>query len=206
MGRGRARAALAYVPQASASYFDFSIAEMVEMGRTAHRGIFAGPGNGIASIAVAAIERMGIAALADRPVRAVSGGEWQLALVSRALATEAGSIVMDEPTANLDFGNQSRVLSEVARLGGGHRRALSTRRPGSCLPLADRVLLLADGHLAVAEGPVHATLTSEALSALYGRPIEVAAVRLADGTERRVCVPSTDAYRPPVTSRIVPVA
>ena len=184
---------LAYVPQAADSYFDFSLREMVEMGRTAHRGVFASPGAGDREIALAALDRLGIAGLADRPVHAVSGGERQLALIARALATQAAYLVMDEPTANLDYGNQSRVLEEVARLkGAGMGVLVSTHHPEHAFRIADRVLLLADGRL-VAEGPVQATLTSEALSALYGRPIEVAVVRLADGTERRVCVPSTDA-------------
>jgi iron complex transport system ATP-binding protein len=184
---------LAYVPQAADSYFDFSLREMVEMGRTAHRGMFASPGARDREIAAAALERLGIAPLADRPIHAVSGGERQLALIARALATQARYLVMDEPTANLDYGNQARVLDEVVRLGqAGIGVLLSTHHPEHALRIADRVLLLAGGRIA-AQGPTQATLTSEALSALYGRPIEVATARLADGTDRRVCVPSGDA-------------
>lgn len=187
---------LAYVPQAADTYFDFSLREMVEMGRTAHRGVFASPGARDRDIAAAALERLGIAGLADRPVHAVSGGERQLALIARALATEAGYLVMDEPTANLDYGNQSRVLEEVARLkGAGIGVLVSTHHPEHAFRIADRVLLLASGKL-VAQGPTEATLTSAALSALYGRPIEVATVRLADGSAQRVCVPATAAGAP----------
>lgn len=182
---------LAYVPQAADSYFDFSLRETVEMGRSAHRGVFASPGARDREIAAAALERLGIARLADRPIRAVSGGERQLALIARALATEAGYLVMDEPTANLDYGNQSRVLEEIARLkGAGIGVLVSTHHPEHAFRIADRVLLLAAGKL-VAQGSTRATLTSEALSALYGRPIEVATVRLADGTGQRVCVPAS---------------
>lgn len=184
---------LAYVPQAADSYFDFSLRETVEMARTAHRGVFASPAAKDREIAAAALERLGIARLADRPIRAVSGGERQLALIARALATEAGYLVMDEPTANLDYGNQSRVLEEVARLSGaGIGVLVSTHHPEHAFRIADRVLLLAAGKL-VAQGSTAATLTSAALSALYGRPIEVATVKLADGTERRVCVPAAGA-------------
>jgi iron complex transport system ATP-binding protein len=181
---------LAYVPQAADSHFDFSLRETVEMGRTAHRGVFASPGPRDREMAAAALERLGIAALADRPIHAVSGGERQLALIARALATEAAFLVMDEPTANLDYGNQSRVLDEVARLKrAGMGVLVSTHHPEHAFRVADRVLLLASGKL-VAQGPTQATLSSEALSALYGRAIEVATVRLADGTARRVCVPA----------------
>ncbi len=181
---------LAYVPQAADSYFDFTLREMVEMGRTAHRGVFASPGPRDREIAAAALARLGIAHLAERPVHAVSGGERQLALIARALATEAGFFLMDEPTANLDYGNQSRVLEEIARLkAGGIGVLISTHHPEHAFRLAGRALLLSGGRL-VGDGPVETTLTSASLSSLYGRAIEVALVRLADGSERRVCVPA----------------
>jgi len=182
---------LAYVPQAADSYFDFSLREMVEMGRTAHRGVFASPGAGDREIALDALDRLGIAGLADRPVHAVSGGERQLALIARALATQAAYLVMDEPTANLDYGNQARVLEEVARLKeAGIGVLFSTHHPEHAFRIAERVLLLAAGRLA-AQGPTLATLTPAALSSLYGRPIEVAAITLADGASHRVCVPAS---------------
>ena len=182
---------LAWVPQAADSHFDFSLLEIVEMGRTAHRGVFARPGPRDREISRAALERLGIAGLAGRPVHAVSGGESQLALVARALATEAGYLVMDEPTANLDYGNQSRVLDEIARLKeAGIGVLVSTHHPEHAFRVADRVLLLSAGRL-VAQGPTLATLTSEALTALYGRPVEVATVTLSGGASRRVCVPAS---------------
>jgi iron complex transport system ATP-binding protein len=182
---------LAYVPQAADSHFDFSLLEVVEMGRAAHRGVFASPGPKDREIALAALERLGVARLADRAIHAVSGGERQLALIARALATEAAFVVMDEPTANLDYGNQSRVLEEISRLKAtGIGVLASTHHPEHAFRIADRVLLLAAGTL-MAQGPTQATLTSDALSTLYGRPIAVATVRLADGSEQRVCVPAS---------------
>ncbi|MGE0358352.1 MAG: ABC transporter ATP-binding protein [Burkholderiales bacterium] len=181
---------LAYVPQAADSYFDFSLLETVEMGRSAHRGVFASPGPKDRLAALAALERLGIAHLAGRSIHAVSGGERQLALIARALATEAAYLVMDEPTANLDYGNQSRVLDEIGRLkAAGIGVLVSTHHPEHAFRIADRVLLLAGGRLAAA-GPTVETLTAAALSALYGRPIEVATVRHADGSVSRVCVPA----------------
>ncbi|APV48829.1 ABC transporter [Betaproteobacteria bacterium GR16-43] len=179
---------VAYVPQASSSYFDFSLAEMVEMGRTAHLGPFARPGARDRELARAALERMGIAALADRPVGAVSGGERQLALIARALATEARSIVMDEPTANLDFGNQSRVLAEVTRLkASGIAVLLCTHDPDHALQVADRALLLRSGQV-LALGPANEVLTDANLSALYGIDVKVSSIEM-NGSIRRVCVP-----------------
>ena len=181
---------VAYVPQAAESYFDFSLREMVEMGRTAHRGVFSRPGARDRERSNAALERLGIAALAERPIHRVSGGERQLALIARALATEAPHILMDEPTANLDFGNQALILDEVARLrAGGAAVLFSTHHPDHALRIADRVVMLRGGR-AMAAGPAAEVVNSENLSALYGRPVEVVLVTSPDGTPRRVCVPS----------------
>ena len=187
----RARAArLAYVPQAAETYFDFSVREVVEMGRMAHRGLFAHPGREDRERAATALQRLGIAALAERPINRVSGGERQLALIARALATEATHLLMDEPTANLDYGNQARVLDEVARLReAGVGVLFSTHHPDQALRIADRALMIRGGAV-MAAGEVAEVVNSENLSALYGRPIEVAEVRSADGSLRRVCIPS----------------
>ena len=170
-----ARAArLAYVPQAAESYFDFSVREMVEMGRTMHRGVFSQPGKADREHAGRALERLGIARLAERPINRVSGGERQLALIARALATEATHLLMDEPTANLDFGNQARVLDEIERLGhAGVSVLFSTHHPEQALRIADGAILLKDGAV-MASGPTREALTSANLSRLYGGQIVVA--------------------------------
>ena len=99
---------VSYVPQAHAAFFPFTVREVVLMGRTAHLGVFSSPSRHDRDVAQAAIERMRLAQLADSVYTRISGGERQLALIARALAQEARVVVMDEPTANLDFGNQVR--------------------------------------------------------------------------------------------------
>jgi iron complex transport system ATP-binding protein len=185
--RERARR-LAYVPQAAESYFDFSLLEMVEMGRSAHRGAFGRPGAADRRQAMLALERLGIAHLAHRPIHGVSGGERQLALIARALATGATHLLLDEPTANLDFGNQALMLEEIARLRrDGAAVLFSTHDPDHALAIAQRVVMLRDGR-PMASGPVEATVNSENLSALYGRAIDVVDVVSPDGKRRRACV------------------
>ena len=187
MERGEVARAVAYVPQASSSYFDFSLAQMVLMGRTAHLGAFAAPGERDHAAAAASLERMGIASLAARPVSGVSGGERQLALIARALASEAPALVMDEPTANLDFGNQARVLSQVARLrDAGVSILLCTHDPDHAFQVADRVLLLRGGS-AITLARTQEALTAENLTRLYDVPVQVAEVETPGGV-RRVCV------------------
>jgi iron complex transport system ATP-binding protein len=187
MKRGEIARAVAYVPQASASYFDFSLEEMVLMGRTAHLGAFAAPGERDRAASRASLERMGIASLAARPGSAVSGGERQLALIARALASEAPALVMDEPTANLDFGNQARVLAQVAQLrDAGVSILLCTHDPDHAFQVADRVLLLRGGS-AITLARTQEALTAENLTRLYDVPVQVAEVATPGGV-RRVCV------------------
>lgn len=185
--RGRA-ARMAYVPQASESYFDFTVREMVALGRTAHRGLFSRPGAADRRQVEEAIERLGLGGLADRPIHRLSGGERQLALIARALATGATYLLMDEPAANLDFANQALILGEIARLrAAGCGVLFTSHHPDHALAVADRALLLEAGVIAAA-GAVPEVLDSARLSALYGRAVEVVEVALADGTRRRACI------------------
>jgi iron complex transport system ATP-binding protein len=162
------------------------------MGRTAHLGAFARPGTHDRDVAMASLERLGIAALAGRPVGEVSGGERQLAIIARALATEAHALVMDEPTANLDLGNQSRVLGEIARLrASGMAVLLCTHDPDHAFQVADRALLLKAGK-AVALGPVGEAVTAANLSGLYGVDVDVVEARTSAGL-RRLAVPKPTA-------------
>jgi iron complex transport system ATP-binding protein len=187
MPRDRVAREIAYVPQASIPAFDFTAEEVVLMGRTAHRGAFSSPSGRDRELAREALMRLGIGVLASRLITAVSGGERQLVLIARALATEARAIVMDEPTANLDFGNQARVLDQVARLrDAGVSILLCTHDPDHAFQVADRVLLLRDGR-AITLARTADALTAENLSALYGVPVQVAEVPTAAGV-RRVCV------------------
>ncbi len=163
---------VAYVPQAAASSFAFSVRDLVLMGRTAHGSLFARPSARDQAATDAAIDRMGIAALAQRPVTMVSGGERQLALVARALAQEARFVVLDEPTASLDFGNQGRVLNELSRLAADGLGVLfSTHDPNHALRCAQRALLVAAGRT-LACGPVHEVLAPALLQQLYRAPVQ----------------------------------
>lgn len=164
---------LAYVPQSHAGTFAFSAEEIVLMGRTAHGGLFAAPSARDREVAAAMLERLGIAHLAGRPYTEISGGERQLVLIARALAQEPAYIILDEPTASLDFGNQGRVMREVRRLAAAGLGVLfTTHDPNQALGHADRVIMLRNGEL-LASGPVSELLTAARLEELYGVEIEV---------------------------------
>lgn len=169
--RERARV-VAYVPQVHISTFAFSVETVVLMGRTAHGSLFSRPTGQDRAVAQAALERFGIAALASRPYTMISGGERQLVLLARALAQEPQFIVLDEPTASLDFGNQGKVMREIRALAkSGHGVLFTTHDPNHALRAADRAYLLREG-TRIADGPVATVLNREQLEALYRATVE----------------------------------
>jgi len=176
-----------YVPQHSGGAFPFTVAELVLMGRTAHRGPFAAPSATDRAAAEEAIAALGIEHLAEREWLRVSGGEGQLALVARALAQEPRILVLDEPTASLDFGNQVRVLDAVRSLAETCRLSvlLSTHHPEQAFACADQVAVLAGGKLLQIGAPAD-VITSATLRACYS--VEVAVLPVAED-RYRVCVP-----------------
>lgn len=177
---------IAYVPQAHAAPFPFTVRDVVLMGRAAHLRAFAMPGERDRAIADAALESLGITGLADTPCTEISGGERQLALIARALAQQARIIVMDEPTANLDYGNQMRLLANIRTLAGqGLAIVLSTHNPDHALQVADRVALLKDGTLMALGAPAE-TLTPQTLKDIYGIDVVIGRV---EGSEALVCAP-----------------
>jgi iron complex transport system ATP-binding protein len=181
---------VSYVPQAHAAFFPYSVREVVLMGRTAHLGVFATPSRRDHEIAMAALERLKLAHLGESVYTRISGGERQLTLVARALAQDAQIVVMDEPTANLDFGNQVRVLQHVQDLArSGIGVLLSTHDPDQAFVCADRVAMLHGGRLARI-GVADEVVTAESLKEIYGVDVEVALVAGCDGTARRVCIPT----------------
>ena len=175
-----------YVPQGHSAYFAFTLREFVLMGRGAHLGAFAVPGRRDREIAERLLESLGIGESADRPITEVSGGERQLALVARALAQEPRLLVMDEPTASLDFGNQVRVMERIAALAGsGIAILFSSHDPDHAFLAAQRVLLLGDGH-ALALGAPREVIRADTLERLYG--VSVSVIELEGG--RHTCLPA----------------
>jgi iron complex transport system ATP-binding protein len=177
---------IGYVPQGHTGYFAYTVREFVLMGRTAHLGIFSSPSRKDFDVAERALASLGIAHLAERPVTEVSGGERQLALVARALAQEPRLLVLDEPTASLDFGNQVRVLERIAALARtGIAILFSSHDPDHAFLCAQRALLLAEGR-ALEIGAPRDVIRPDSLQRLYGVSVQVLAVAGGGHT----CLPS----------------
>jgi iron complex transport system ATP-binding protein len=176
---------IAYVPQHHVPPFAFRVLDSVLMGRAARLPAFARPGAMDVAAARAALARLRVEFLAERPITELSGGERQLVQIARALAQDTPVLVLDEPTASLDFGHRARVLAELDRLrASGLAIVFSTHGPQHALAHADRALLIAGG-APLACDSAHAALTAENVTRLYG-----VAVDLVDVGGRKVFVPS----------------
>jgi iron complex transport system ATP-binding protein len=142
------------------------------MGRTAHGSLFSRPTAADRAIAVQTLERFGIAHLRERPYTMISGGERQLVLLARALAQEPKFVVLDEPTASLDFGNQGKVMHEIRKLAAsGHGVLFTTHDPNHAMRIADRAYLMREG-TCIGQGATDAVLSRGQLETLYGSPVE----------------------------------
>ncbi|GAA2798835.1 ABC transporter ATP-binding protein [Streptomyces showdoensis] len=186
--RARARR-VATVPQESGLEFELTVRELVALGRSPHKRFWEGDTERDRERADAALDRVGILDLADRPYPALSGGERQRALVARALVQDPALLVLDEPTNHLDIRYQLEVLSLVRDLGTTNLLALHdlTLAAAYC----DRLYVLDRGRI-VAEGPPAEVLTPALLAAVYGVEAEVIP-HPATGTPLVVYLP-----RPPV--------
>ena len=158
---------IAFVPQASQAAFAFTVAQLVLMGRMARLSGLGAPKPLDRRKADEAMARVGIAALREKPITQLSGGERQLALIARALAQEAPILVMDEPTAGLDLGNQGRILAlnrDLAR--DGATIVMTSHLPDQAFNLRCKVGLLKQGRF-IAAGPVKKVCGTEAMNELY---------------------------------------
>lgn len=158
------------------------------MGRTSYLKPLQSPGKKDMQLAMQALEQIGAGYLAQRSYTALSGGERKLVLIARALCQQAAFVVMDEPTADLDFVRAHRIYEVIRQLArDGYGVLFSTHAPDLPLEAADRLLLMGRGR-AIAFGDVQQVLTPDYLQQAYGAPIEVLTATDSTGQTRRFCV------------------
>ena len=159
---------VAYIPQVHAQAFDYPVLDMVLMGTSHTVSSLSTPGKRETETAMAALDRLGVAQLSGKSFARLSGGERQLVLIARALAQRAKTLLMDEPTASLDYGNQAHVLSIVRGLASeGYAVMLCTHNPQHALWYADDVLALIGGSVAAFGAPGN-VLDASLMERLYG--------------------------------------
>jgi len=166
------------VPQDEPVTFELSVFEYALLGRAPYLNLLALPGQEDRAVAQEALERVGIASLAHRPVTSLSGGERQLATVARALTQSPDVLLLDEPTSHLDLANARRVLGVLRSLRSEGRTILwTTHDPNAATAIATDILLMRAGRV-VAHGPVAEVMTSKLLTATYDVPVQVVDVEV----------------------------
>lgn len=178
----------AYIPQAHTPPFPFSVADVVLMGRTPYINRLARVTSHDKEVAYQALAMLGIEQLASQAYTNLSGGQQQLVLIARALTQQSDILVMDEPTAALDFGNQHLVLSRMKTLSEmGKAVIMVTHDPDHALYCGGRVIVMEQGRV-VMDGTTEECITSEVLKSIYGLDARVIAVEVAPGHIERVCL------------------
>lgn len=163
-----------YVPQSSYIKFDYSVIDMVLLGRTSYLKVYATPSKKDYEIAMYALNQVGVANLYNKKCTEISGGEYQLVLIARALAAQPRLLILDEPESHLDFRNQMLVLSILEKVvrENGLSCIINTHYPEHAMRLGDYALLLGRKrkHLF---GSVQDVITTENLSDFFGVKVEI---------------------------------
>ncbi len=179
----------AYIPQAHTPPFPFLVADVVLMGRTPYINRLAQTTGHDRLVAYRALELLGICDLAEKAYTNLSGGQQQLVLIARALVQQSDILIMDEPTASLDFGNQQLVLSRMRMLSKrGKAVIMVTHDPDHALFCADRVIVMDQG-VVLEDGTPEQCITTEILHRIYNTDARVVDIEVEPGRTERVCVP-----------------
>lgn len=186
--RGRALAGLsvrelasevAWVPQQPTTAFDLDVFHYVLLGRVGRLTLGAAPGAADRDAAERALARLGLAGFRERLLSRMSGGERQLCAIARGLAQQARVLVLDEPAASLDFGNQGLLLDTLTALAAdGLGIVYSTHDPNHALRAGSHALVYLPGGRSMF-GPVGEMVCADRLTQAYRSPVEAA--RTAEG-------------------------
>lgn len=165
--------AVGVVTQTESPTFPISVKELVAMGRYPRLGPFRADGPDDRAAVEKALAECDALALADRDVGTLSGGEFQLVRIARALAQEPRALVLDEPTASLDLAHEMAILRLLREsTANGLTVILITHHIDLAARFADRLLLLERGRVA-AEGTVGEVVREDVLERVYGWRVAV---------------------------------
>ena len=174
LGRRELARLIAYVPQRPMLPPDMTVSDYVLLGRTAHISYLRAETAADRRVCAAVMDRLDLVPMADRRLRAMSGGELQRLVLARALAQEAPVLLLDEPTSALDLGRRMDALELIDDVR--RERGLTVLSAIHDLTLAgqfaDRLMLLADGRIA-ADGPAASVLDGALLAGHFGAGIQV---------------------------------
>lgn len=183
---------LAYVPQTHSPPFPYKVRDVVVMGRTAHLNMFSVPGKEDYRLGEESMEKLGIAHLNNKIYSQISGGERQMVLIARALVQQPKLLMMDEPTSNLDFGNQVKVLQQIINLARENIGIIMTTHfPDHAFLCSTKVALLERDNK-FSYGTADGIVTEESLKAAYSVNVKMTEVENTHGGKLKICTPMLD--------------
>lgn len=186
---GQLAKTMAYVSQFHTPPFPYKVKEVVLLGRVSQAGYFGKLSKLDQEVADKAIRDMGIEHLAEKPYTDVSGGERQMVMIARALTQQPKWLMLDEPTASLDYGNMIRVISKICELRDrGYGIVMTTHSPDQAFLCESKVALLQRGaKMQFGEAPM--IIDQRNMYDTYGVDVRVAEFFDRNNRMMRVCVP-----------------
>ncbi len=181
---------LAYVSQFHVPPFPYYVKDVVLLGRMNSVGYFGQPKKQDYQIAEQAMEDMGVRHLRDEVYTDISGGERQLVMIARALAQEPDMLVLDEPTASLDYGNMIRVMRQIVKLKEkGYGVIMTTHSPDQAFMCRSKVALL-QRSAPVKFGDAMEIITRKNLKEAYKVDVKIIQFVDENGQRVRMCAPT----------------
>lgn len=182
-------AKVAYVPQNHEPPFPYEVIDVVLTGCAGKLGVFDSPSRRDRERADEVLHELGISYLRNRSYTEISGGEQQMALIARSLMQNSSILMMDEPTAALDFGNQVAVLDCVRRLAQtGHGVIMTTHNPDHAFLCGTGAALITPGG-DILTGNVDDIVTETNLERAYGIAVHLTSALDDKGNPIKTCVP-----------------
>ena len=163
---------VAYIPQSHVLTFNYSVLDMVLMGSANRISSIGRPKKQEKAEAKEALEKIGILDLEERGFNHLSGGEQQLVMLARAVMQNTPIWILDEPLANLDYGNQISILQQLKRLAAdGYLILQSIHNPNQAYQFSDRIIGLSKGRI-IADGHPKQIMNNALIKALYGNQVK----------------------------------
>lgn len=167
---------IAYIPQYTASIFNYSVENIVLMGTTASLHPLSSPKEEEMKRVTDSLEKIGISHLRERCFHLLSGGEKQLTIIARALAQNTKIIMLDEPTASLDYGNQMVVLNQMRSLADeGYTIIQTSHSPEHSYMFSDRIIAMKSGEILCSGSPKD-VIIEDIVSQIYGVNVRIASL------------------------------
>lgn len=180
---------IAYIPQQHFPIFNYTVKDVVVMGRASHLSRFGTPQKQDYDIVYNVLDMLGIREMADREYMEISGGERQLALIARAMCQQAKIIVMDEPLQSLDFVNQAMVTMTLQTLSDqGYTIIMSTHSAINNYSKNAKVLLMGKDGTATF-GNIEEIVSQNCIQKAFGIPMQTIMNKDERGGKHLFCLP-----------------